>query len=423
MKILIVKDYSLTDSIKKRLGFIIKEVRLEKYKKYKNDHEDQLVSNNPYTKENLIENICHYNTLKKLEDDIVKDDYIYHQLLSKLNLHFQVEVEDHDYNMSLLEGLMNKALYSLEYMDFNAVNQLKTNLDQLDFSKDCISDFHKQVLLLIVSLNNFENIKESSVERLEIFLPFFKGIYEAILYHLLGIFYFRNHNSKKSELYLFKGKDLYERLKINNGIIMANIISVYKRNYNYYETVQLCHEVEPYYKRNNNYKRLNHIYSYLFEYYLLLNNYEMVDEYYAKAKELLSKDPSIENYHYIFDYHWGLKYLSDYKYLEAETAFKKAKDQCKVKAYKLNIYFYLILIMTKNKRDEQLIIEVIKEAESFCQYASEYDQILFKYFQLKYNSPNYYKRYTQEKILPLIKENYIERDITIFFYEDLYDNL
>ncbi len=172
-----LKEFSLSDDIKKQLGFIVRETRKLRLIESKNT---ALIENNPYTKENFCENnqICHYHTLTKLENELIKEDIIYHTLLKKLNFYYQVSNDEHIQNMEYLDKRVHKLLYAGEFIDDDLAKQMKEEIQQIHFDIDIIADFYQKLLILYINLQLFNKI-EYSMEELEQFVDFYEGIYQG----------------------------------------------------------------------------------------------------------------------------------------------------------------------------------------------------------------------------------------------------
>src|SRR5690554_3735952 len=105
---------SLPIEIKKQLAQIIKNNRvykLEKTRAY------SWTTNNPYNKDNLCKDICHYITLSRLEEDYIQNDKTYQLLLNRLGYSFNVSYEKHLENMNNLTKILSSMLKASEYLD------------------------------------------------------------------------------------------------------------------------------------------------------------------------------------------------------------------------------------------------------------------------------------------------------------------
>ncbi len=172
-----INEYSLSVELKRQLGYIIKECRLNKYNQYKKNN---LESINPFTKEKFSNGICHYHTLTKLESDYVHDDNIYHSLLTKLGLTFEVSLEIHNENMERLDKILYKILHALEYIDDDLIVQQNDDLSNIDLHDDCIVLIHSKVLSLMYRFQNL-TINENENLELRMYAELYLDLYKTLI--------------------------------------------------------------------------------------------------------------------------------------------------------------------------------------------------------------------------------------------------
>ena len=131
------------------------------------------------------------------------------------------------------------------------------------------------------------------IEFLQNFCQFFKGIYQGVAYHCLGIFYLNKAKFNEAKNSLEKAKKIYVENKISRGLINSQLIAVNIYFYNYYEALPLCIDMEKYYINTNNHKRLVQVYNYLSDYYFLINSIEIARDYFNKAKDIMDSDDTL----------------------------------------------------------------------------------------------------------------------------------
>jgi hypothetical protein len=419
------KDYPIPDEVKRILGKMIKEIRIQKSNEFKERHQDSIITHNPYTKENFtVQNrICHVNTLKRLEDDLIKEDDIYHQLLYKLNLYYQIEPEDHIQIMAYLYHLLSQLLEAREYLMDEKVNEVKEALLKQDYHDDCIALYYRDLLLLNIRLYEYEEVSQSEIDKTEALVDIHEGLFRPFFFHTMGIFYARNHDQQKGLNYYLIAKKIYEANKISIGLINSNLIAIYIKHLNYVEAIKLCHEMEVYYINTNNYRHLIKIYSYFFDFYLLMNNEEQAKYYYHKAIELNEKYANLDRYMYFFYYNLALYYFSEMDNERLFTLAKQAYQKCVMTAHKLKCAVLYLIALSKTNRTEE-IVEVLTESKTYIKANPNLDYLmLYKYFQFKFESPNYYRRYTHDRLMHYLEDKPHLKDYLVFIYEDFYKNL
>lgn len=414
-----LKYYTLTDEIKKQLGYIIREIRKQKYNEYKNV---TLIENNPYTKENFCENnvICHYHTLTRLENDIVKDDVLYHVLLKKLDLYYQVSEEEHEANMAYLENQTRRILYAGEYIDDDLAKSIKTELDEVSYSKDVIAEFHLRLLKTFIKLQLIMKVTDEEIEVLTNFADFYHGIYAGIAYHCLGIYHLNKLDTIEAKQLFLKTKEVYDKYNISKGLISSYLIAAHVYSNNYYESVPLCNEMEDYYKETNNHKRLMHVYNYLSDYYFLINALTVAKSYFTKAMEIIESDKTLIRYKYVLLYNWGYRCFKNFKYEEALENFLASLALCNNKSNYIQILNYILIIKSKLNHPEEELKFYCNLGEEYFQDTNEVNQNIYKYFRFKLSNSRYYRKFAMEKLIPVLTGDRARMEILLFLYQDLY---
>lgn len=414
-----LKYYTLSDEIKKQLGYIIREVRKHKYNEYKNV---TLIENNPYTKENFCENniICHYHTLTRLENDIVKDDVLYHVLLKKLNLYYQVSEEEHETNMKHLESQIRRILYAGEYIDDDLARAIKKELDETSFSKDVIAEFHLQLLIIFIKFQLIMQVTDEEIETLNNFADFYQGIYKGVVLHCLGIYHLNKLDTVEAKNLFLQAQEIYTQYNISKGLISSYLIAAHVYSNNYYESVPLCNEMEIYYKETNNYKRLMHVYNYLSDYYFLINALPIAKSYFTKAMEIIDKDETLIRYKYVLLYNWGYRCFKNFEYEEALENFLESLALCNNRANYIQILNYILIIKTKLNHSLEELKYYCNLGEEYLHDANEVNQNIYKYFRFKLSNSRYYRKFAMEKLIPTLTGDRSRMEILLFLYQDLY---
>lgn len=415
-----IKKYALTDNVKRHLGIIIREIRKIGFQESKDRY---LIEKNPFTKENFCDNnnICHYHTLTKLENEIIKEDNIYHVLLAKLGFEFQVNESEHLKNMSIINKLSKDIFRAIEYIDDNLFEELRKELKKFNFKKDVIAYMHLRLIEFAYNLQHIKDIDEDNLYLMEQFIDFYKGVYKALLFQCLGIYYLNKTNYIKAKEYFLEAKDIYQENDISKGLINSYLIGVDKMTNNYLDTILLCNEMEIYYNQHNNYKRLMHVYNYLSDYYLLVNANELAEDYFNKTIEIINNNNSLERFKFTLYYNWGLRLFKEYREEEALNYFILSYENNTNTHSKIQIINMLLITLTKlHLTDDDLFRIYYHEGKLYYEYGNKYQHLIFKYFKYKLESPKYYRRFALEKIIPDLSKNKYQKEILLFFYEDLY---
>jgi len=414
-----LKYYTLTDEIKKQLGYIIREIRKQKYNEYKNV---TLIENNPYTKENFCENnvICHYHTLTRLENDIVKDDVLYHVLLKKLDLYYQVSEEEHEANMAYLENQTRRILYAGEYIDDDLAKSIKTELDEVSYSKDVIAEFHLRLLKTFIKLQLIMKVTDEEIEVLTNFVDFFQGIYAGVANHCIGIYHLNKLDTTEAKHLFLKAQEIYDIYNISKGLISSYLIAVHVSDSNYYESVPLCNEMEDYYTETKNYKRLMHVYTYLSDYYFLINARNVAKEYFDKAIAIIDKDETLIRYKYVLLYNWGYHCFKNFQFEEALENFLASLALCSNNTNYLQILNFILIIKTKLKHPVEELEYYCSLGEQYVNHSNEANQNTYKYFRFKLSNSRYYRKFAIEKLIPQLKKDRTKMEVLLLLYEDLY---
>jgi tetratricopeptide (TPR) repeat protein len=418
------KDFSLTDVVKRQLGIIIKHIRVYKRKTYKLSHKGKLVQYNPYTKENLTDSnkVCHHNTLRRLEEGIVKEDFIYHQLLQRLGLFFQIESENHDQLMIQLNEVLLRLIRAMEYIDIEQLNKIKLELIDKDLTEDCIADFYKQIMLTNIELLFFQSIEKAELQKLESISQIFVEVAEGFAQHTLGIYYSRNNELDLSLKLYQSAQQIYLKNDIPQSLIAIDMINIYYMKNQYIELKEAIDAIQGVYEKQNNQKQLVFLHNYLLDYYLLINHLELANESFNKAEEIIESNPDLEPFRFIPYFHWAVKYLADMKYQEVYHYSKIAYESCHLSDYIVQVAVLYLIGLTKNNSSKDDILKVIQTVEVVTTYSgTEHFMMLFKYFQLKYISPNYFRRYTHEKLIPYLNNKPILKDYLLLILDDFYN--
>ncbi len=414
-----IREYSFSDEIKKQLGYIIRENRKSRLNNLKNS---TLIENNPYTKENFCENnlICHYHTLTKLENDVVKDDSIYHLLLKKLDLYFQVTQEEHENNIAYIDSIAKKLLYAGEYIDDDLAKTIKDEIEHVYYNKDVIAEYNIKLLKVFIKLQLVLKLDDDDLSLLINYRDFYQGLYQGIVTHCLGVYYLNKLQTEKAKKCFLLAKDVYEKHNISKGLISSYLIAVYVYTNNYYESVPLCNKMELFYIETKNYKRLMHVYNYLSDYYFLINALDVARDYFNKALKIIDNDESLERYKYSIYYNWGFRCFKDNRFEEALEYLLTANEVCKANNYKLQTINMILIMMTKLRYPVNEIKKIYLEGEKYIEFSNDSNLSIFKYFRFKLKNSKYYRKYAIDKILPMLRDDRSKMEILLFFYEDLY---
>ncbi|MDF2699156.1 MAG: hypothetical protein K0Q49_712 [Haloplasmataceae bacterium] len=406
-----IKEYSLTNEIKRKLGFIIKTTRTNRQKEYQG-----LIEKNPYTKENFCKETCHYHTLTKLENGIIKEDMIYHIFLDKLGFYFQIEVDEHLKNLEIIYQLVKKLLIANEYLDDDLLNNIIIEFEKNDFSKDCIADLHLKLLKHYSNLQKF-NQSETEFKLIESYLLFYDDIYLGMAYHYLGLSYLKRRNINKSEELLFNAREIYEKNNVSRGIVNPNIINIYEYKKEYLNAVNLCFEMENYFLESKNFKRLIHTYNFLSYFYLMINDFNTGERYYNKCMMIIDNNESLLRYKGIIQYNFGVYIFSNFGIKESEKFLISSYKTSQLKEYKFLGKIVSLIIMTSLKYCEKEIIDLLNDGVE--EDKNETHNIIYRYFKYKYEKPGYHRKYALEKLIPYLKERKLTEEL-LFIYEDLY---
>ncbi len=353
-----IKVYDLSITLKRQLGYIIKESRLNNYYQYKKDNPDSI---NPYTKENFSSEICHYHTLTKLESDFIHDDNIYHALLSKLGLSFDVSFEEHNENMEKLNQILYKILQSMEYIDEDLMVNQNEELSKMDLHDDCIAVIHGKLLSMISRFQNF-TINESNITELKIYAELYKDLYKALFKHCLGLYLQNTGNYPDAYHYFMDAKLIYQTFSISKGIINTHITTNYTLKKDHLNVINLCLEMEEYYILKNNIKRLFAVYTMLSESYLCIKSYKLAKEYHLKIMGILKREKSLKRYKELVNFNWGLYLIENYEFEEALVALEEAYKICGDTKYRLRLTNAILFVLTKLKRESILIDFYIQDS-------------------------------------------------------------
>lgn len=413
------KLYSINDQIKKKLAFIIREMRLLNYQKNKAAY---LIEKNPFTKENFCEKnaICHYHTLTKLErEEIVKDDNVYHKFLDKLGLQFQVTYEQHKKLMELLNKYTERFLLAVEYVDFD---QLKIVMDEIatnDFHNDCIALYYVKLLEIMYHLQVEQTVAEEQIRFIELFVNFFEGVYQGLVYHALGLYHHNLNRVVQPIEYYQKAIEIYKQYQISMGFINSILLSTYKSSRNYFNLIMLCQELEIYYIEHQNYRRLLHVYNYLMDFYILVNSMENAETYFNKALNMIDQYPDLNKYRVYLYHNWGMTFLKNYQFENAIKYFKLSYEYNENKNVVLQTLNLIIISLSKLKRTEE-VNQYLQLGESYYQYSSKIQQAIFDFYRYKYtNQTDKAKQIALDKIIPKIKYLKPWNEVIIFIYDEL----
>lgn len=409
----------MTDEIKQQLGYIIRETRLKKLNECRNTI---LIENNPYTKENFCENnqICHYHTLTKLENDIIKEDSLYFIFLNKLNLSYKVNLNEHQKNLTYLYKILLDAIHAGEYIDDDKANQIYQELNEICFSNDIIAEYYLKLIKIFIKFQFIFKSDDEDVEFLQNYCQFYSGIYQGVAYQCLSMYYLYNTDYKEAKKSLEKAKEIYKENKISRGLINSQLIAVNVLINNYYDALPLCIDMEKYYLKTNNHKRLILVYNYLSDYYFLINSIDIARDYFNKAKEMMDNDDTLIRYKSPLYYNWGLRCFKQFEHEEALENFIISLSFCKIKANIIPIINSILIIMSKLQYPKAELMKYYLIGENYTEFCHNEDLIIFKYFRFKLNNSRYYRKYAQDKIIPMLTNVRDKVEVLLFFYEDLY---
>ncbi|MDF2699155.1 MAG: hypothetical protein K0Q49_711 [Haloplasmataceae bacterium] len=409
-------DNLLSDDVKLKLGCLIREIRKYKYQEYVKDDNNF----NPYTKENICSDICHINTLSKLECEVVKKDSIYHSILAKLDLKYNVNDIEFIENSKLLENVISgNLLHAIEFKDNVALEAIKNKLDTFNFENDCFNKMNLWFINFFIVFKLYDVIEEKNINLLTGLLDYFIDIYKCLAKNLLGLYFFTKKNYDTAKTFLLEARESYIKLNINPGIINDDLIKAYEYNNNYLEAIQLCLEMEKYYFINNNYNCLINVYIFLDNYYLLINANEQALCYFNKTTDLVLKNPDLNHNVYLMNYNWALKHYKNNEIDQAIDYGYSAYKNCNVTVKKLETINLLLILYTKVKNNK--ILKLIEEGKKYLDYANDYDQLLFRYFVYKFENKDYYRKFATEKVMPFLKKIRNKKEFLLFIYEDLYE--
>ncbi len=363
--------------------------------------------------------VCHYHTLTKLEADYIHDDNIYHSLLTKLGLSFEVSLEEHNENMEKLNQILYKILHALEYIDDDLIVQQNEELLKMDLHNDCIAVIHSKLLTMMYRFQNF-TIDDKDITELKMYAELYQDLYKALFNQGLGMFIHNKYDSPDAYTYLMEAKEIYENLSISKGIINSHIIINYKSKKDYLNVINLCLEMEQYYISTNNIKRLFAVYAMLSGTYLCLKSHKRAKEYHLMILEILNQEKSLERYKNIVDFNWGLFLIENYEFEEALEPLIEAYKFSPMDKYKLRYANTILFLLTKLKKENSLIDFYIQDGQSCLEDAFESDKIIFQYFKYKKEKNPYYKKFAISKVMPVLKNNHKIVFVTLL-YEDIYE--
>lgn len=407
---------SLSIEIKKQLGTIIKNNRKYKYDKTRNL---KWFKDNPYSKDNLCKDICHYHTLTKLEEDYILNDEAYYLLLNKLGFSFRVSYEVHINNMKKIRGYLNDLLKASEFLDDDLMNSVSKKISESNFQNDCIAHIHIYLLRILTKLHFFKPPNSFIVEQLEVHQELFSEIYKGVYQYVLGIIYLNQRQHDLAFNYLVEAQKIFEQNKISLGLVNTNFISIYMIKREYLKMVNLCLEMETFFINKKNHKRLLHVYYYLSDYFLIINSFDLAEKYYNKSLEIVSKNKSLERYYFAMEYNWGLYLFKKYEFHKALEHMKKALGYTSIKLRKLQIINVILFLMTKLKVNKEEIISIIEIGKECYDDGFDSDKIVLKYFIFKYEKNYYYRKYATNKLIPLLKKYPESIDLLLIVYQDL----
>lgn len=408
------KAISISKENKIKLGIMIKSLRLKRFNEFKKEN---LIENNPYTKENFCERnfICHYHTLTKLETSYIRDNSLYHYFLQKLGLSFQVKEEEHKKYIKTLIELAWEVLDLFDRFTISKKDSIYEKLNSIVIDSDCISSSYLDLLKQSIDVFLEEKVNEDKIELLEALLPIYDNIFKPIAYQTVGYGYYLLKNYEFAEKYCEEAISHFKHFKVDKGIKYYPLIEVYMKNNNYYEAIKICNELETYYVLANNKPRLLSIYVNLVEYYLMINSVDFAKKYYNEVIYLVKNDESIyKDKIFLINYYWGYYELAKYDFKTALNYFELAYKNCDNINNKLLI-INRILIYRDYLEYTLTNDELIEEGQNYYQYASLLDRKIFDYFLTK-NDDN--KQIITE-VISMLKHEVKEKNLLLYFYERL----
>jgi len=409
---------SIPIEIKKQLSSIIKNSRIYKYertKKYK------WKKTNPYTKENLCKNICHYYTLTKLEEEYIINDETYRLLLNKLGYLYDVKNEEHLKNINKAACFLDDILKAVEYIDDNLMVSIDNKLSKIDFHCDCIANMHIYLLKVLIKLYFLNFLDDYYIEQLKIYKDIYSGLFKRVYYYILGIIYINQRSHNKAYTAFLEAHKKIDSYQDSKGLINTQLMLIYMLKRDYLSMVNLSLEMENYFQNTNNFKRLLHVYFYLTNYFLIIKSHNMADIYYKKSIKIIHNDKSLKRYYFALEYNKGLNLFNNYMFNDALEHMKEALNHTTKPQRKLQIINYIILLMMKLKYSNSDIKSMIQLGKESYKYGVERDQYLLKYFTFKYDNNSYYRRYAIKKLIPLLRSHPTNIDILLLIYQDLYE--
>jgi hypothetical protein len=410
--------YPLSDETKRQLGLLIKGTRAIKYQFFKAEKNS---GSNPYTKINLIDHngICHYNTYLKLENNIVKDDQIYYRLLDKLDLKYQVDDATHQNTMHQILSFALPIVQSIEFLDRNKINDIKEAIAGLPIEQDCIANAYYEMIVLRYELMDLNHTAPLRIQKIKCLYDLFEGLYHGVALNCIAIDYV-NHGHEKALHYLDLTRNVYATHHIDEGILIYHYLRYYYKTREYYHLIEICNRYEEYFQIKND-KRLMIIYFYLSQYYSNIHHLELAREYHNKGLALISRYfDDLGSYYFVFYYDYGYQLFKYMHFNESLSQLEKALYYCNIEIYRFELLVILMILHTYLHHDDEIIAQLIKDAEVYYEHGNEIEQYLFKYFKYKIESPNYYRRYSFEQLIPLLKQNVKHKDYLLFIYHDLY---
>jgi len=408
-----IKCYSLSVPIKQRLGKLIKSLRQYYYDDARKENGQ---NDNPYTKINFCKDICHYHTLTKLENSCVREDYIYHQLLKRLGLRFQIREEVHEANMLVVRKLAFQYLDALEYYESKYYEEIENKL--IEVNNDCLASLHLEALIFSYDAFYKHQFDKKLIVKFEKIIDVFEEIYQGIIYLTIGFSFHRKMELTTAEKYYLKAIEIFQTFKLNIGLIYFPLGNLYIEMKNYYDALQICNILEEYYIKTSNRNRLLIIYLCLIDYYLFINSLELAQKYTEEVETLLK--PEDNYYMWILNCKWGEYELRHYRESQALDYFKKAHNVCQNRDRKLMIINRILMCLSLLKAPTEVLNKYLNEGYHYYLYANDLEKQIFTYFINKINNrPQYYK-YVHEIIFPQIKNKIKYHVMTLFFYRDMY---
>lgn len=234
----------INDSDKKKIGYLIHLYRTQQFKH---------LSQNSFLLNEYNEPICTRQTLSKIEQGvIIKNDFIYEELLKKVNLKFNTDYCIEEFlPTSIFSDLLNACdYYNLEKL----ISISESYIKQLNPFKEYIffHEYYECFKWIYTYYSSFELPTLQSTE----YIISLKNIINSNLYEVMMDLVFKKRTI--SGIYDFSYFDFKNS---NNMINRGNHMMILYNQSKLSEMLDYCQDLEEEYSSKNNYIRLLDIYS------------------------------------------------------------------------------------------------------------------------------------------------------------------